>query len=111
MWSLSSLYCSGKENRIIPEEMAFRNGLAQSIYRSGMRLLAMSPAHFVSPGTHRWKWALVLRNMGVTGMVSRVECGPEQPSSDGCLERDETLRLPDGCKCPYAHTASLPGWG
>lgn len=31
MWSLSSLYCSGKENRIIPEEMAFRNGMAQSV--------------------------------------------------------------------------------
>lgn len=55
MWSLSSLYCSGKENRIIPEEMAFRNGMAQSVRRSGMRLLAVSPVHCVSPVTHRWK--------------------------------------------------------
>lgn len=104
MWSLSSLYCSGKENRIIPEEMAFRNGLVQSVRRSGMRLLAVSPAHCVSPGTHRWKWALVLRNMGVTGTMSRVECGPKQRSSDGRLE---SVRPPfrgsnsgkPGCKC------------
>lgn len=79
MWSLSSLYCSGKENRIIPEEMAFRNGLVQSVHRSEMRLLALSLAHCMSPGTHTWKWAFVLRSMGFTGMVSCVECGPEQP--------------------------------
>lgn len=55
MWSLSSLYCSGKENRIKLEVMAFRNGLAQSVRQSEMRLLAMSPAYCVPPGTHRWK--------------------------------------------------------
>lgn len=113
MWSLSSLYCSGKENRIIPEEMAFRNGLAQSVHRSETKLLALSPVHFVSPGTHTWKWAFVPRNMAFTGMLSCAECGSEQPkegvlSSDGCLERGEALRPPNGCRGSYAY--SLSSW-
>lgn len=62
-----------------------------------------------------WTWAFVPRNMGFTGVVSCVECGPEQPkegmlSSDGRLERGEggteATRWPQMSLCSH----SLSSW-
>lgn len=70
------MYCSGKENRIIPEEMAFRSGLAQSVHRSDRRLPAVTSTLYVSRNKHT-KVDICSQDIGFTGMVSCVECGPE----------------------------------
>lgn len=103
MWSLSSLYCSGKENRIIPE-MVCRNGLAQSAHRSATRLLAVHQypvclqEHTRGSG-HLFSGTWVLQEWCHVWSVAPSSHKKVQ-SSASCLERDETLRLPEGCKRP-----------
>lgn len=114
MWSLSSLYCSGKENRIIPEDgvqewpgsvcTQVRDEAAGPV-TSALRVSRNTHMEVgICSQEHGCYWNAIM--CGVWLRAAKRRLG----SSDGCLERGEALRPPNGCRHPYAHTASLPGW-
>lgn len=113
MWSLSSLYCSGRENRVIPEEMAFRSGLARSVHRSDRRLLAVTSTLYVSRNKHT---KVDICSQGHGFYRDGVMCGvwprvaKSMLSSGDHPERVMTLRSPKAANALML-TVSAPGWG